>query len=1214
MTSRAVRSLTLQEVAKLQKKKIVTVPNGAIDRSGPLVPSFAQQRLWFLGQMEGVGAAYHIPLGLRLRGILDEMALQRSLDVLVGRHEALRTTFYTIDGEVYQRIEAEDVGFCLYREDLSSFADGQDRLTGYVREEASAPFDLEHGPLIRGRLIRTGDEEHVLLITMHHIVSDGWSMGVLTRELSALYKAFSRGESDPLPPLAIQYADYAAWQRQWLSGERLAEQSSYWQRTLADAPAVIDLPADRRRPVQQDFSGDTVPLVLDEALTAGLQALSRRHGLTLFMTVLAGWALVLSRLSNQEEVVIGTPSADRGRLEIEGLIGLFINTLALRVDLSGSPTVEQLLERVKTTALEAQANQDLPFEQVVDLIKPIRSLNHTPIFQVMFVWQGNEGGGALELLGLQVAGIRGGQPSAKFDLTLDLREVNGRVVGGLTYATALFDRETIERWSGYLNKVLSEMVADASRPAAMLPLLSAAERNQLLIEWNATAAEYPKDKCIHELFEEQVSRDPAATAVIYEDQSLTYGELNARANRLAHHLRNLGVKPDAPVAICVERSLEMLVGLLAILKAGGCYVPLDPEYPAERLAFMLKDANPKIVLTHGAARARLDLAFDHTRGQEDLSGHQNRDGLADHAVAATSSDMLVLDLEADANDWAMYPANNPEPEDIGLTSKNLAYIIYTSGSTGEPKGVMVEHGNVARLFSATRDWFHFGDGDTWSLFHSFAFDFSVWELWGALLHGGELVVVPQITTRSPSDFYQLVCDRGITVLNQTPSAFRSFMSAQSENKKKHHLRGVIFGGEALEIATVLPWYQDTRNAQAQLVNMYGITETTVHVTYHPISTAPELLPGGYAVNSIGKRIPDLRIYLLDGFGNPVPRGVTGEIYIGGAGVARGYLNRADLTSERFIESPFVAGDRLYKTGDLGRYLADGNIEFLGRNDFQVKIRGFRIELGEIEARLTSYPGVREAVVLAREDEPGDKRLVAYYTVSLRGRDRFLGLAGPGQGAEGCDIAVPDLLGAETLRAYLSSVLPDYMVPVAYVRLDALPLTANGKLDRKALPAPQGDAYGRGAYEAAVGSIETALAEIWAEVLGVEKVGRNDSFFDLGGHSLLAIRVLERMRRAGLESDVRSLFAAPVLSDLAARIKTVCGVIAPPIGAIDRSGPLVPSFAQQRLWFLGQIEGVSAAYHIPLGLRLSGLLDEAALQRSLDVLVGRHEALRTTLYD
>ena len=447
---------------------VIAPPIGAIDRSGPLVPSFAQQRLWFLGQIEGVSAAYHIPLGLRLSGLLDEAALQRSLDVLVGRHEALRTTFYTIDGEVYQRIEAEDVGFCLYREDMSSFADGQERLTGYVREEASAPFDLEHGPLIRGRLIRTGDEEHVLLITMHHIVSDGWSMGVLIRELSALYKAFSRGESDPLRPLAIQYADYAAWQRQWLSGERLAEQSSYWQRTLADAPAVIDLPADRHRPVQQDFSGDTVPLVLDEALTAGLQALSRRHGLTLFMTVLAGWALVLSRLSNQEEVVIGTPSANRGRLEIEGLIGLFINTLALRVDLSGSPTVEQLLERVKTTALEAQANQDLPFEQVVDLIKPVRSLSHTPVLQVMFAWQNNEVG-VLDLPGLEVSGVGGGYQAAKFDLTLSLRESGGQIVGGLNYATALFDRETIERWSGYLHKVLSEMVADASRPAAMLP-------------------------------------------------------------------------------------------------------------------------------------------------------------------------------------------------------------------------------------------------------------------------------------------------------------------------------------------------------------------------------------------------------------------------------------------------------------------------------------------------------------------------------------------------------------------------------------------------------------------------------------------------------------------------------------------------------------------------------------------------------------------------
>ncbi|HVV73605.1 MAG TPA: condensation domain-containing protein, partial [Verrucomicrobiae bacterium] len=619
----------------------IAPPIARVDRSTPLVPSFAQQRLWFLSQLEGVSEAYHIPLSVRLKGALDEGALVRALDSLVMRHEALRTTFYTIDGEVYQKIGPEDVGFELGRVDLSRGQDAEARLSLEVREEASAPFDLEQGPLIRGRLIRLGDDEHVLLVTMHHIVSDGWSMGILTRELSALYQAYSRGEGNPLAPLLIQYADYAAWQRQWLSDEVLEKQSAYWQRSLSDAPAAIELPTDRRRPTQQDFTGAMVSLQLDEGLTAGLKALSQRYGLTLFMTILAGWALVLSRLSNQEDVVIGTPSANRGRLEIEGLIGFFVNTLALRIDLSAKPTVKELLERVKAVALQAQAHQDLPFEQVVDLVKPVRSLSHTPVFQVMFAWQNNEGG-ALELAGLKLDKVRGGQAAAQFDLSLNLGESRGRIVGGLNYATALFDHKTIERWTGYLHNALSQMVADDQQLAAALPILSSQERDKLLVEWNDTQAPYPSDLCVHQLFEEQVDRDPQAIAVVYGDVSLTYGELNERSNRLAHHLIGLGVVPDARVAICVERSLEMVVGLLAILKAGGCYVPLDPAYPSERLGYMLKDSAPTIVLTHPAARANLDQALEHVRVHM-----ANEDGLSDQApapdqVAGPGSDRATL--------------------------------------------------------------------------------------------------------------------------------------------------------------------------------------------------------------------------------------------------------------------------------------------------------------------------------------------------------------------------------------------------------------------------------------------------------------------------------------------------------------------------------------------------------------------------------------------
>jgi non-ribosomal peptide synthetase component F len=580
-----------------------------------------------------------------------------------------------------QQIGPKDVGFELKLEDLSQTADARDRLRELIRQEASSPFDLERGPLIRGRLIRLGPEDHGLAITMHHIVSDGWSMGVLTRELSALYRAYSRGEADPLEPLAIQYADYAAWQRRWLSGPVLAEQSAYWCEHLRGAPALLELPTDRPRSTQRDYAGATVGLELDEVLTAGLKALSQRHGLTLFMTLLAGWALVLSRLSNQEDLVIGTPVANRMRSELEGLIGFFVNTLALRVDLSGPVTVSELLERVKAASLGAQGHQDLPFEQVVELIGPERSLSHTPIFQVMFAWQNNERA-EFELPGLKARGLGGGEAAAKFDLTLNLGESAGRIVGGLSYAKALFDQQTVERWGGYLHRALSEMVADAGQLAAAVPILSDEERHQLLVTWNATEADYPRDRCVHELFEAQVARDPAAVAVVYEEESLSYGELNIQANRLAHHLRSLGVGPDDRVAICVERSLEMVVGLLGILKAGGAYVPLDPSYPAERLGYMLADSAPVVILTHQPAREALERALE---------------GLA--------TAPQVIDLGADAPRWARRASRNLSPQTLGLKPEHLAYVIYTSGSTGAPKGVMIQHGfrHLASRASATSE-------------------------------------------------------------------------------------------------------------------------------------------------------------------------------------------------------------------------------------------------------------------------------------------------------------------------------------------------------------------------------------------------------------------------------------------------------------------------------------------------------------------------------
>ncbi len=1119
-------------------------PIVAADANERTALSFAQQRLWFLEQLGAAGRAYHIPVGLRLRGALDAGALQRALDRIVQRHEALRTTFHTVDGEAVQRVEAASP-FRLVREEI-----GLRSLRAVMAEEAEAPFSLEHGPLIRGRLVRVGEDDHVLLITMHHIVSDGWSMGVLVDELTALYSAFTRGEPNPLPPLPVQYADYAAWQRKWVDGEVLHAQAEYWKAALAGAPELLELPTDRPRPAVQSHAGAYAALELDEQLTAALKTLSARHGTTLYMTLLAGWAATLARLSRQDDVVVGTPTANRGRAEIEGLVGFFVNTLAVRVELADSPSVAELLGRVKARALDAQQHQELPFEQVVELLQPARSLAHTPLFQVMFAWQ-NAPRGTLELPGLTLSSAAPATSStAQFDLSLDLHEAGDRIVGGLTYATALFDASTAQRYLGYLRRVLAAMAADDAQPVDRLPLLSADERRMVLEEWNQ-AEEYPADRCIHALFQAQAERTPAAIAVTHGGESLTYAELDARANRLARHLRARGVGPDARVAICVERSLEMVVAVLAVLKAGGAYVPLDPAYPEERLRYMLDDSAPVAVL-------------------------------AGPGLASSFAAFPVVDLAAGAAEWAGLSGAALEPL---ARPEHLAYVIYTSGSTGQPKGVMVEHRNVARLFSATDQWFGFGESDVWTLFHSFAFDFSVWEIWGALLYGGRLVVVPRDTARSPEEFYRLLCAEGVTVLNQTPSAFRQLVAAQEAVGGAHRLRTVVFGGEALEVAALKPWYDRAENAGTRLVNMYGITETTVHVTYRPLEAADVERRGA---SPIGVRIPDLRAYLLDAAGEPVPVGVAGELYVGGAGVARGYLNRPQLTAERFLDDPFNGG-RMYRSGDLARWLPDGGMEYLGRNDQQVKIRGFRVELGEIEARLAEHAGVREAAVLARADAAGEKRLVAYY-------------------------AAPEAVGADALRAHLAETLPEHMVPAAFVRLDTLPLTQNGKLDRRALPAPESAAFATRAYEAPVGDVEPVVAGIWAEVLGVERVGRRDHFFELGGHSLLAVQLISRVRGAlGAEVALGELFARPVLAEFAAGLATAARAELPPIVPVDANERTALSFAQQRLWFLEQLGAAGRAYHIPAAVRLRGALDAEALQRALDRIVQRHEALRTTFH-
>jgi amino acid adenylation domain-containing protein len=1050
------------------------------ERGGPLPLSFAQQRLWFLERLEELGGTYHISRHLRLRGRLDRDALVRALDRLVARHEALRTTFGSTNGVPEQRIaDAETSRFALVEHDLAGREDAPGELGRVMGDEAGARFDLERGPLIRGRLVRLGVDDHVLLLTVHHIVSDGWSMDVLVDELSRLYAAFRGGGEDSLPAPPVQYADYAVWQRRRVRDQVLQAQAAYWKRTLAGAPEVLELPTDRARPPRQDHAGACVEMVLDPALTAGLRELGRRHGATLFMTLMAGWAVVLGRLSRQEEVVVGTPTANRGRREIEGLIGLFLNTLALRIDLSARPTVAQVLGRVKARALEAQANQDIPFEQVVELVDPVRTLARAPLFQVAFTWQGTSRGDPA-WPGLVPAPVPGAErTTAKFDLWLSLGERDGRIVGGMEYATALFDRATVERHVGYLRRVLEQMAAGDARGVHRLELLPRAERRLVVEEWNRSQAEYPRHACVHELVEAQVERTPHAVAVVLDDQALSYAELNRRANRLAHHLRGLGVGPEARVAVCAERSLEMVVGVLGVLKAGGAYVPLDPGYPAARLRYMLQDSAPRVVLSQTTVIAR-----------------------AGELLEGIGVPVLALD----APEWGEQPATNPERGELGPA--HLAYMVYTSGSTGTPKGVMVAHRGVVNLVHAQFPGFALGPGSRVLQFASFSFDACVFEVFRTLSRGASLHIAAPGRVLTGETLGRTAARYGITHAVLPPAV----LDTMPEGESLDSIRALAVAGDAVREPLVRRWAPGRC-----LVNAYGPSETTVAATLQECRGDEKGDP------AIGRPIANTRSYILDGQGEPVPVGVVGELYVGGPGVARGYHGRPGLTAERFVPDAFGGepGGRLYRTGDQGRWRADGTIEFLGRNDFQVKVRGFRIELGEVEARLLEHPAVREAVVVAREEGPGNQRLVAYWV-----------------GEETVD--------AEALRRHVGERLPDYMVPAAWVRLDALPLMPNGKLDRGALPSPEGEGYARRGYEAPVGEVEEAMAEVWSEVLGVERVGRGDDFFELGGHSLLVVVLIQSMQRRGLHVEVGALFTTPTIAGLA---QVVSG---------DRPGAMVPA--------------------------------------------------------
>ncbi|MCI5131178.1 MAG: amino acid adenylation domain-containing protein, partial [Candidatus Electrothrix sp. EH2] len=847
------------------------------------------------------------------------------------------------------------------------------------------------------------DDRSVLLLNMHHIISDGWSMNVFMRDWQDACTAFVENAEPNLKPLAIQYSDYAAWQRDWLQGEVLQQQLDYWTGQLEGSPELLELPTDKPRPPQQSYRGAHYAQSLSITLSRSLRELSQQQGTTVFMTLLAGFTLLLSRYSRQNDICIGSPIANRTHSQTEDIIGFFVNTLILRNRPEPDRSFLDLLQKTRRTCLDAYAHQDIPFEMLVEQLQPTRSLSHHPLFQVMMVLQNNEAVRP-ELPGLDIKPLQSEYPIAKFDLTLNLTEQDGKFDCVWEYATDLFEEETIRRMASHFEVLLTAAVAQPEQPVGRLSILTEQEIRRLQT-WNDTAVDFPKNQTVADLFEEQVEKTPENIAVVFEEQELTYRALNRRANQVAHALIERGVQPDTLVGICVERSLEMVIGLLGILKAGGAYVPIDPSYPQARIAYMLEDSAGPVLLTQSHLKKQLP---------------------------ELQHDCVVVCL--DEVDFTVQETENPV---VGRSAEDLAYVIYTSGSTGEPKGCLVTHHNIARLFYAADHWYHFNDQDVWSLFHSYAFDFSVWEIWGALLYGGRLVVVPYFTARTPADFYRLLIEQNVTVLNQTPSAFGQLIHVDSQPDNLS-LRLVIFGGEALDFTRLQPWFDRHGDECPKLINMYGITETTVHVTYCPLTTEHN-----QSGSLIGIPLPDLQVWVVDSNHQPVPIGIPGEMYVGGAGVTKGYLNRPELTAEKFIEIKlFGRTERIYKTGDLARWLPDGNLEYLGRIDNQVKLRGFRIELGEIEAALSRHEAVKEAVVTlyAADDntcveQSRSKRLAAYITADAASKE-----------------LIPELIA--DLKNQLKARLPEYMVPSHFTILEKLPLTPNGKIDRKALPAPE----------------------------------------------------------------------------------------------------------------------------------------------------------------
>jgi amino acid adenylation domain-containing protein len=1151
-----------------REQKPVPMEPRRLDDRVPL--SFFQERIWFMDQWEPGLAIYSICQAYHLRGPLNVWAVEESVKGVVERHQILRTTFLRFEDQPAQ-IVAPCLNLTLQVIDLRALPEAErgEQSLHLANEEAKRFFDLAHGPLLRATLLQLGEDDNVIIFTVHQMVCDGWSMQIFLREFWELYKAFTFQRLPQLPEQSFQYADFAIWQRQWLKGDALTSQLSFWKEQLGDSVPILNLPSDHPRPAQQSFHGERMFLELPPPLTQALKELSHRERVTLFMTLLAGFKCLLYRYTGQEDFTVGFPIADRHWAETSGLIGFFVNTLVARTSLSGRPTFREFLLSVRDVCLAAYAHQDLSFEKLVEELRPQRDLTRNPLFQVMFSFQ-NVSVPDLAPLNITATPINVDSGTAKLDLTLSLAEREGMLVGFVEYATDLFRRSTIEQMIAHYQTLLQGIVVDVDQPISTLPLLTEVERQRVLIDWNNTEADYPYHSCIHELFEAQVGRTPDAVGLECEGRTLTYRELNIKANQLACYLQNLGVGPEKLVGICVEPSIEMVVGLLGILKAGGGYVPLDPAYPSQRLDFMLEDAQVSVIVT-----------------QEKLLDR------AQHSGCCNQDSLVCLD-----RDWPVIERQNTEYSKSKVASNNLAYVIYTSGSTGTPKGVVGLHQGAINRFCWMWKNYPFQQNERSCIRTSLNFVDSVWEIFGPMLQGVPALILSNEVVLDPQLLVRTLAENHVTRISLVPSLLRTILDVIPV--LEHRLPALKWwscSGEPLTKELVERFHECLPHST--LLNLYGCSEVSADVTC--FETRQE---GSESSVSIGRPIDNTKIYILDSCLQLLPVGIPGELYVGGSGLARGYLNRPELTSERFISNPFRKDpeEKIYRTGDVGRYLPNGNIEYLGRADDQVKLRGYRIELGEIEATLNQHPGVRQNSIVARNDaaergietdgEKSDPRLIGYI------------------------VPAGEKPSVSDLRGFLREKLPEYMVPSVFIILESLPLNPNGKIDRIALSSlNDASPYPDYVFVQSRNEVEELVAQVWREVLKRDQIGVCDNFFELGGHSLLATRVVARLRsNFSIDLPLRKLFELPTVAGLAQYVNELLhnqsGTIMPPIVAVPRAAVMPASFSQQRLWFLHELDPESTAYNISIVFSIRGALDVAVLEDALNEIIARHEILRT----